>query len=57
MCLTLRNQTEWVELVEGGYNYLCEIDKVKILDNNSKILSTTMSFEDNFYGGGKIQVK
>jgi len=52
MCLTLRDQTEWVELVEGGYNYLCEIDSDKILEANSKILTISKSFEDNFYGVG-----
>jgi UDP-GlcNAc3NAcA epimerase len=52
MCLTLRDQTEWVELVEGGYNYLCEIDSDKILEANSKILTISKSFEENFYGNG-----
>lgn len=52
MCLTLRNQTEWVELVEGGYNYLCEIDSIKILEANSKILTISKSFEENIYGDG-----
>ena len=52
MCLTLRNQTEWVELVESGYNYLCEIDFNKILEANSKILTISKSFQENFYGDG-----
>ena len=52
MCLTLRNQTEWIELVEGGYNYLCEIDSDKILEANSKILTISKSFEENYYGNG-----
>lgn len=52
MCLTLRDQTEWVELVEGGYNYLCEIDSDKILEANSKILTISKSFVENFYGIG-----
>lgn len=52
MCLTLRNQTEWVELVEGGYNYLCEIDYNKILEANSTIQTISKAFEENFYGVG-----
>ena len=52
MCLTLRNQTEWVELVESGYNYLCEIDSFKILEANSKIQTISKSFEEKFYGDG-----
>ena len=52
MCLTLRNQTEWVELVESGYNYLCEIDSDKISEANSKILTISKSYQENFYGDG-----
>ena len=52
MCLTLRDQTEWVELVEGGYNYLCEIDSDKILKADSKILTISKPFDENFYGIG-----
>ena len=30
-CVTLRNETEWVESVKCGANILCEIDKKKII--------------------------
>jgi len=30
-CITLRDETEWTELVEGGYNVLAGADTTKIL--------------------------
>ncbi len=30
-CLTLRDETEWVETLDGGYNRLCGADKDRIL--------------------------
>lgn len=53
-CITLRDETEWVELVECGVNTLVGSDKNKIFDafkNNSKF-----NVEDsklNLFGGGK----
>lgn len=53
-CITLRDETEWVELVECGANSLVGADKEKILEayqSNSKF-----SFNDSkldLYGGGK----
>lgn len=53
-CITLRDETEWVELVECGANTLVGADKEKILEaykNHSKfnIENSTL----NLYGGGK----
>ncbi|MBN2788766.1 MAG: UDP-N-acetylglucosamine 2-epimerase (non-hydrolyzing) [Candidatus Delongbacteria bacterium] len=31
-CLTLRTETEWVELVDNGTNYVCGYDPVKIIE-------------------------
>lgn len=31
-CITLREETEWVELVENGINYVCGYDPVKIIE-------------------------
>lgn len=31
-CITLRNQTEWIETVENGWNELVGTDKYKIID-------------------------
>jgi len=53
-CITLRDETEWVELVECGANTLVGANKEKILDaykNNSKF-NIQNSLLD-LYGGGK----
>ena len=42
-CITLRNETEWVELIENGYNTLVGVDKDKILEAYSKIINTNTS--------------
>ena len=53
-CITLRDETEWVELVECGANTLVGADKGKILEvykNNSKFNTQNSSLD--LYGGGK----
>ena len=51
-CITLRGETEWVELIENKFNALAGADQKKILD-----LYRTYEFNKNFdidlYGGGK----
>lgn len=53
-CLTLRDETEWVELVEKGYNTIVGANREKIIQHFSKIAdNTVMRFCDTLYGGGK----
>jgi len=51
-CITLRDETEWVELIKNRYNVLAGADKNKIVD-----LYHNYEFNDDFsadlYGGGK----
>lgn len=49
--VTLRNQTEWVETLEGNHNILCPIDKGCILE---AVRRTDISeeFNDSLYGNG-----
>ncbi len=53
-CITLRDETEWMELVECGVNTLVGADKEKILEsfhNNSTFDATNSSLD--LYGGGR----
>ena len=55
-CITLRDETEWVELIENNFNVLAGADKKMILD-----LYRNHQFNDDFdmdlYGGGKASEK
>lgn len=50
-CITLRDETEWVELVEQGFNTIVGADKNRIVQayQNQK---THIDFSKNLYGGG-----
>ena len=53
-CITLRDETEWVELTKCGANTLVGADKYKIIEayrNNSKF--NTQNSKLDLYGGGK----
>ena len=57
-CITLRDETEWVELVECGANVLVGADKEKIFQayrDNSKL--NIENSKINLYGGGKASEK
>jgi UDP-GlcNAc3NAcA epimerase len=51
-CVTLRDETEWVELIEGGYNCLVGADKNKILDAVTSMKNKVIRQDSNLYGGG-----
>lgn len=55
-CITLRNETEWVELVENRFNALTGANKRKILDVY-KNFKFNDNFEMNLYGDGKASEK
>ncbi len=53
-CVTLRNETEWTELVELGVNFLAGIESNKILESIEFAKKTkTELFQVNLYGLGK----
>jgi UDP-N-acetylglucosamine 2-epimerase len=54
-CITLRNETEWIELVNNGFNELAGADKEKIIDCFIKMKNKKLDFNSNLnlYGNGQ----
>jgi len=52
-CITLREQTEWVELVENGYNILVGSDIVKLKNAFDLFSSKSSDFKMDLYGKGQ----
>ena len=52
-CVTLREETEWVELIEGGFNVLVGSDIDKIKKGFDTMLSKKNDFTVNLYGNGQ----
>ncbi len=51
-CLTLRDQTEWVELTDAGVNFLCEANCDKIMLRFKELLINKYDFSQELYGSG-----
>jgi len=52
-CITLRDQTEWVELVERGTNLVVSTGKEGIIGAYGKMANCRIDFNLNLYGNGK----
>ncbi len=52
-CITLRDETEWVELVENGFNQIVGADEEKIVNAYENIKNRELDFNIDLYGGGK----
>ena len=52
-CITLRDETEWVELVESGWNILCPPSSCDLIKSVDKMLNIEFDEHPNFYGDGK----
>lgn len=52
-CITMRDQTEWVELIENGVNILAGADTKKIIEYTKVMLDKPIEDPLNLYGGGK----
>lgn len=52
-CITTRDETEWVELVENGFNVVVGADKEKILHEAENIAQKSANFDMDLYGKGK----
>jgi len=51
-CITLRDQTEWVELVDNGFNILTGTDANRITDAFNQSMNKKSDFSLNLYGNG-----
>lgn len=56
-CITMRDQTEWVELVNHGFNFLTGANRKKILETADEIENKNMHFELDLYGKGNASKK
>lgn len=54
-CITVREETEWIELVEINVNFLTGSDENKILEAYHKVVTNTMNFDINLYGNGNTR--
>lgn len=52
-CVTVRDQTEWVELIAIGANRLCQPEEGVMLDEVRQALQSKVEDTENVYGGGK----
>lgn len=53
-CITLREETEWIETLEGNWNFTVGADKQKILD---KVLINEFSTQKDYFGDGRAAEK
>jgi UDP-GlcNAc3NAcA epimerase len=51
-CITVREETEWVELIQNKVNFLTGSDKDKIVNTYKHINDTSIDFSMNLYGTG-----
>jgi UDP-GlcNAc3NAcA epimerase len=56
-CITLRDQTEWVETVALGWNRLVGADPQAILEGASNAIDEIPTLYENLYGDGKASQK
>ena len=53
LCITLRNETEWIELVDNGFNIIAGNQAEKIINSyNEFAVKNDCSFEMELYGSG-----
>lgn len=52
-CVTMRDQTEWTELIDGGYNCLAGANTEAIVSSVNTMLNKQSDFTVDLYGNGK----
>jgi len=53
LCITMRDQTEWVELIEHGFNTLVGADGEQIIAAFEQYRGQSTTFDKDLYGDGK----
>lgn len=56
-CVTLRQETEWVELVANGFNMIAGSNTQNIIHAYEVMLNKESDFEKELYGGGNASQK
>ena len=56
-CITLRDETEWIELVDHGFNILAGADTDRIETAYQKIVDKSTEFNIDLYGDGRSREK
>ncbi len=56
-CVTLRKETEWIELIQNGFNILAGIDYSKIINSTKIMLNKKLDFSLELYGKGNAGEK
>ena len=52
-CVTMRDQTEWVELLKAEVNVLVGADKIEIINQANLMLNKSSDFTIDLYGNGQ----
>lgn len=55
-CVTIREETEWVELVDNGFNGIAGINYQNIYTTYCNMLNREIEDKKNLYGGGKSAI-
>jgi UDP-GlcNAc3NAcA epimerase len=56
-CLTLRDETEWTELVDSSCNFVTGAEKEKIVATYHSVKKRKWTAPDDFYGGGSAALE
>lgn len=56
-CVTARNETEWIELVQAGVNLLAGPDTARIEHSVRSLINSEISFQEEMYGHGRSAEK
>ncbi|MFM8490410.1 MAG: UDP-N-acetylglucosamine 2-epimerase, partial [Candidatus Methylopumilus sp.] len=56
-CLTLRDETEWTELLDSGCNFICGANVEVIIEKWIALQSMSLNFSNKYYGDGDASYK